>query len=168
MRKKAAIELSANFLVVIILSIVIVGFSVYILTTMVSKAKELGSMTQEDLDQRIESLQCSGIVCTAINYKQIERGKFDTFGVKVFNTGMTPGELFTIKVSQASPASPQLNWQPKDYQFNIQQNDEARIGIGIEVPKNTTSGTYIFNVNITKAGQTAIYGYPQQIRVEVP
>jgi len=166
MRKKAAIELSANFLVVIILSIVILVGSVYLLTTVVSKARELSAMTQDDLDKRIESMQCTNLVCFAVNQKQIERGKFDVFGLKVFNNGQTQGENFILTVSQASPSDSQLNWQPKTYDFRVRLNDETRIGVGIEVPKNASSGTYIFNANVQK--DNAIYGYPLQFRVEVP
>jgi hypothetical protein len=166
MRKKAAIELSANFLVVIILSIVILVGSVYLLTTVVGKARELSAMTQDDLDKRIESLQCTDLVCFAVNYKQIERGKFEVFGLKVFNNGQTQGEDFKLTVNQTSPLAPQLNWQPKTYEFRARLNDEARIGVGIEVPKNASSGIYIFNANVYK--DNSIYGNTIQFRVEVP
>ena len=66
---KKGIELSVNFLVVLILSIVIISFGIYLLTSVVGKASELSKMTQEDLNKRIETLQCSGNVCFAVNYK---------------------------------------------------------------------------------------------------
>ena len=160
---KKGIELSINFLVVIILSIVIVTFSVIILTSIVGKAGELNKMTQEDLDKRIESLQCTGIVCFAVNYKELERGDFHIFGLKVFTRD--EGN-FELKVEQASPATPKLLFQPKNYTFSLDGNDETRIGIGFEIPKNATSGLYIFNVKILKGTQA--YGNPQQIRIDIP
>lgn len=159
---RKAITLSVNFLVIIILSIVIISFSVYILTAVVGKAGELSKMTQEDLDKRIETLQCSGQVCFAVNYKVIERGEFGVFGLKIFTKD--PGN-FKVNIEQV-PGQYELSYQPKNLTFSLRGNDEKRIGIGIEVPENVSSGLYIFNVNVEK--DNTPYPPPQQIRVEVP
>ena len=165
---KKGIELSVNFLVVIIISIDIIGFSVYILTTVVGRAGELSRMTQEDLNKRIETLQCTGIVCFAVNYKEIKRGEFDIFGLKIFNTGAEAE--FSLDIA---PVKPGLSFVPESGEtFRIGGNEEKRIGIGIEVPKNATSGIYIFNIGVTRTsiaeGTTEEYPPKQQIRIEVP
>lgn len=160
---KKAIELSVNFLVIIILSIVIVGFSSYILISVVTKAGDLSRMTQQDLDKRIESLHCSGKVCIAVNYKQMERGEFSVFGLKIFNNLQEQ----EFKVITTSTQEQTLYFQPIQYNVTIKGNEEKRIGIGFEIPKSAVSGIYIFNI-IVKDQNEKQYGNPQQIRIKVP
>jgi len=150
-----------NFLVVIILSIVIISFSVFLLTSIVGKAGELSKMTQDDLDKKIENLQCSGNICFAVNYKMIERGGFHIFGLKIHSS---EAGNFVVEINPVSRN--ELLYQPKQYDFILRGNDEARIGLGFEVPKNASSGIYIYNVDVTRNGQP--YPPKQQIRIEVP
>jgi hypothetical protein len=160
---KRGITLSVNFLVVIILALVILGFSVYFLMSVVSGAKGLADVTQDDLDKKIESIQCEGLVCVPVNYKQINAGKFDIFGVRVYNDGERRD--FELKVD-AYKTVPGIFYQPTNLTFNLRANEEKRIGIGFEVSKGTPAGIYIFNVRVYKANNV-LHGSPSQIRVEV-
>ena len=165
MQNKKGITLSVNFLVVIILALVILGFSVYFLASIISRAKGLGEMTQQDLDKKIESIQCEGIVCIPINYKQIERGKFDIFGIKIYNN---KGEFHTFKVEVNAVSKNVLGilWAPKELDVPIRTNEEKRIGIGFQIEKNTPPGIYIFNVKVyDQSGEQ--YGSTAQIRIGV-
>ena len=83
MNKKGAIELSVNFLVISRLAIVIVGFSFYIFFTVFGEAQDLSDLTQEQLNERIEDLQCDGTVCMSSSYKKMNRGDLNLFGVKI-------------------------------------------------------------------------------------
>lgn len=164
MSKKAAIELSMNFLVIIILAIVILGFSFYLFFSVYGKAQELGELTQAQLNERVEELQCDGVVCISSNYQKLHRGKFHLFGVKITNTGEE--SEFIVNVEHVPVDEQTLNYVPKEYPITIGQNKEGRVGIGIAVPKEAASGIYIFNVDVTRNG--FLYGTKQQIRVEVP
>lgn len=164
MNKKAAVELSMNFLVIVILAVVIVGFSFYIFFTIFGKAEELSELTQERLNERVEALQCDGVVCMPSTYKKLPRGKSHLFGVKILNTG-DDGE-FTLDVNHLD--EPTLNYAPRNpYPVFVKRNKEERVGIGVDVPKNASSGVYIFNVEVLDPAG-APYGPKQQIRIEVP
>ncbi len=159
---KKAIELSVNFLVIIILAIVIVGLSFYILFTVFGEASELGELTQEQLNERVENLQCDGIVCMPLTSKTLYRGQSHLFGVKILNTG-AKGD-FIVKVIHLD--EPTLNYVPQTYVINIDSNQEEPVGIIVDVPKNASSGVYIFNIDVSDPSNTP-YGR-QQLRIEVP
>ena len=60
MLNKRGIELSLNFLVVLIISIVIFGFGVKFIYNLSSQATDLQQLTIGDLDERIGNLACEG------------------------------------------------------------------------------------------------------------
>jgi hypothetical protein len=163
MKNKRGITLSVNFLVVIILALVILGFSVYFLMDIISGAKGLADATQDDLDKKIESIQCEGLVCVPVNYKQIQAGKFDIFGVRVYNDGERRDFELTVDAYKTAPG---IFYQPTNLTFNLRANEEKRIGIGFEVAKGTPAGLYIFDVKVNKKGD-GLHGSPNQIRIEV-
>ncbi len=162
MHKKAAIELSVNFLVIIILAIVIVGFSFFIFFTVFMEAQDLSDLTQEQMNERIEELQCDGTVCMSSTYRKMNRGDFHLFGIKILNTG----EDAEFKVIVNATDKLTLNYVPKEYEVSIEQNKAEPVAIGIKVQKDQTSGIYIFNIHVEKGGIS--YGNTQQIRIEVP
>ena len=182
MLKKGAIELSVNFLVIIIISIVIFGFGVYFISKLSATATDLTQMTVSELDQKIASLVCEGFdrVCIGTEKKVIQKKKFDVFGIKIFN--VMPTQNFDIIVSTPSdklgikfdktdiplpPASTPLIVNPTSRSVNIGQNEEKNIGIGVQVPPNAIPGTYILNVEI-KSQNGNQYTPTQKLYVEVP
>ena len=163
MMNKKAVELSVNFLVVIILAIVIVGLSFYILFTVFGEASELGELTQEQLNERVENLQCDGIVCMPLTSKILHRGQSHLFGMKILNTGAKND--FIVKVIPFD--EPTLNYVPQTpYVINIDANQEEPVGIVVDVPKDASSGIYIFNIDVYVGDD--IYAPRQQLRIEVP
>ena len=60
-----------------------------------------------------------------------------------------------------------LVWVPETRSVFIDKNEEVAIGIGVQVPANAVSGTYIFNVDIfTQDGKP--YSNVQKLYVDVP
>src|SRR3989344_2739291 len=98
MLKKGAIELSVNFLVIIIISIVVFGFGVYFISKLSATAADLTQMSASELDQKIAGLVCEGYyrVCIGTEKKVIQKKKFDVFGIKIFN--VESDQYFTVKV----------------------------------------------------------------------
>lgn len=179
MLKKGAIELSVNFLVIIIISIVIFGFGVYFISTLSSKATDLTRMTTTELDQKIADLVCEGYdrVCIGTEKKTIAKKNFDVFGIRIFN--VMPTQDFDITVTppvdklgiryDKTPiplTSSQLIVNPGSRSVNIGQNEERNIGIGVQVPPNAVPGIYILNVEI-KIGSNQ-YVPIQKLYIEVP
>jgi len=167
---RKAITLSINFLVIIILSLVIVSLSIYFFTTILTKAKSLASYTQEELDKKIESIQCEGLVCIPINYKKIHPGEFTIFGMKIFNDADSEAKFnLASSCSGVSAENAQLECEDNiniltHKQVQIPARSEKRIAIGVEAKKNALPGMYIITINVSRNNEP--YGV-QQIRVEV-
>jgi len=179
MLKKGAIELSVNFLVIIIISIAVFGFGVYFISKLSATATDLTQMTASELDQKIANLVCEGFdrVCIGTEKKVIQKKNFDVFGIKIFN--VMPTQYFDITISPPTDklgirydntpiplASSPLIVNPSSRSVNIGQNEEKNIGIGVQVPPNAVPGTYILNVEI-KVGSNQ-YVPIQKLYVEVP
>ncbi len=178
MFNKRSIELSLNFIVIFIISVIIFGFGIKFISNLSSEATELQEITISELDQRIGNLVCEGAdrVCIGIDRKTIKRSNFDVFGIKIINILDSPD--FEIKVSPSSPAgfkkdkspisSSNLIVIPKERTINIEKNEEKSFAIGIQVPQNAVSGTYIFNVEITEKQNGNPYSPIQKLYVDVP
>ena len=176
---KRGIELSMNFIVILIISIVIFGFGVNFISRLSSQAKDLQELTVGELDDRIGNLICEGStrVCVGIDRKTINRKKFDVFGLKIIN--VLDRREFNIDITRPSPPSPSgydrnnvaiqrddLIWNPKTRTVLIEKNEEKNLGIGIQVPADAVPGTYIFNVEIKQADGN-FYSATQKLYVDV-
>lgn len=168
---KKGIELSLNFLVTIIITLVIFTLGIKFIHNLASEATELESLTTDQLDKRTGQMLCESTdrVCIGISKKMIPKGKFDVFGIRIIN--ILDGQDFGIVIEKPSPSGYTKNNDPIEtnninlkYRSNvfIERNDEESIGIGIEVPKDAVSGTYIFNVRVQP------YDEIYKIYVEVP
>ena len=181
MLNKKAIELSLNFLVILIISIIIFGFGIRFISKLSSTATDLQDLTIGELDQRIGNLICEGSdrVCVGIDRKTIKRTKFDVFGLKIVN--ILDSQNFDVIVSRPTPPSPSgytknkqeiptdnLIWSPRIRpSVFIEKNEEKVLGIGVQVPADAVPGTYIFNVKIqTQIGEP--YSAVQKLYVDVP
>jgi len=177
-KNKKAIALSVNMLVVIILAVVIFSFGVYFLYSNISKAFELKGIVDEDLDRQMETIICNNPVCLSSNYKKIYRKELEVVGLRIYNTlpndanfriVMTPAGAFDKEGSDINStlyyvvgAEEPIN----ERTITLSSRTEDSIGIGIEVPRDAESGTYVYNINVYANNQD--YPPPQQIRVEVP
>lgn len=174
---KKAIELSLNFIVILIISIIIFGFGVRFIQKLSSQAIELQELTISELDEKIGNLVCEGSerVCVGIDRKVVQRKKFDVFGLKIIN--ILDSQEFEITVSPSDPIGykkdktpvegPALTINPQSRAIKINKNEEKSIGIGVQVPANAVSGTYIFNVEI-KQQDGKPYSQVQKLYVDVP
>ena len=178
MHGKKAIELSLNFIIIIIISLVIFSFGIVFISNLFSKADDLSKVTLDKLDESISSLVCEGSerVCIGTERKVIPKKKFDVFGIKLLNILDT--QDFEIAVTRPNPPGYRKNknpilpnedtltWKARPL-VNIQKNEEAKVGIGIQVPEDAIAGTYIFNVEI-KSADGQLYVSIQKLYVEVP
>ena len=180
MSNKQAVELSLNFIVILIISIALFGFGVIFIRNLFSQATDLRDLTLEELDERIAELICEGSdkVCIGIDSKTIKRKEYAVFGLKILN--VLDSQEFEIKVdppqdylgykkdgSKIDTTSLPLIRYPESRTVVIKQNEEVKLGIGIQVPSTAVSGTYIFNVNIID-GEGISYSSVQKLWVEVP
>jgi len=169
---KKGIELSINFLVTIIIALTIFGFGVKFIYNLASEATELESLTTSELDKRIGDLLCESTdkVCIGIDKKVIQKGNFDVFGIKIINIQ----DVTDFEITVDRPDIPgytlnnnpitedELIWNPKSRTERLEREEERELGLGISVPKNAQSGTYIFDVRVEP------YGTLHKLYVEVP
>ena len=177
MNTKRGIELSLNFIVMLIISIAIFGFGVRFIYNLSSQAIELKDLTSKELDDRVADLLCSSSqkICIGTDKKVIQKGKFDVFSIKVLNVG--DAQTLEVHVTRPNPSAytkqntpipnDVLKWAPESRVDRFERNEEHKFGIGIEVPPSALSGTYIFDVKVIKADGTA-YATTQKLYVEVP
>lgn len=177
---KKAIELSINFIVIIIISLVVFSFGVRYIYQLGSEANKLKDMAVEELDRKIGSLACEGSerVCLGIGTKTIKKGHFDVFGLRITNV-LDDNYEFNIEVNSSTIVYtkkgeeiisdenklPKLKYRTEP--FLIKQNEESDLGIGVEIPKNAKSGTYVLDVKVYPyytLDNTTLY----QIYVDVP
>ncbi len=175
--EKRGIELSLTFLVTIILAVVIMAFGVRFLYSLASEATGLDKTSTEQLDKRFAELSCSSNdkVCIGIIRKVIQKGKTNAFGLKIINIGAT--SEFKAEVSPSKAFDKQnneiennINFKYNSNQMTIEKNEEKRLGISFEVPKNAESGTYVFDVLVKYKADDEFGQYDdlQKIYVEVP
>lgn len=176
MLNKKAIELSMNFIVILIISIIIFGFGIRFIAQLSSQATELQDLTISDLDSRIANLVCEGSdrVCVGADRKTIQKSKFDVFGIKIVNILDT--QAFDIVIKRPAPSgytqnnnpiqSDNLIANPASRSVVIEKNEEKNLGIGVQVPRDAKPGTYIFNIEISTA--KGPYSAVQKLYVDVP
>mgnify|MGYP001613882093 CR=1 FL=1 len=183
MLNKKSMELSLNFLVIIIISITIFGFGILFISNLASEAEDLRDMTLDQIDQQISGLACEGSdrICIVAEKKKIQRGKVSIFGIKILNVLSTSSgsyDRFQVVARASSPigykkdnspiTSPALiiNPPPPGRDVNINKNEDKIVGIGVQVPKDAPiGGTYIIDVEIRNGGN--LYVPLQKLYVEV-
>ena len=177
MKGKRGIELSMNFIVVLIISIVVFAFGIRFIYKLVSDTNDFAGMTFDQLDDAISSLICgsSDRVCITGDQKEVRRDQIAVFGIKIMN--VLDSQNFNIIVTRPSPGGytknnkeifgDKIDWKPKIRSVYIASNEEMKVGVGIYVPKTAVSGDYIFNVDI-RSQDGSPYSNMQKFYVNMP
>ncbi len=168
MMHKKGLQLSIQFLVLLILAIAIFGYSVNFMYDLFGKASQLEKMAFDQLDKQVESLTCgTQQVCLGTARKTIARGSFKIFGLRVLNSKSEQSDFSVIV--QDSGIRPEgadlLFFKPDTRTFSLNAGDVKTLGIGVEVPSTAKSGNYVLNVKVTSNG--AQYGDLETYKVNV-
>ncbi|MBS3135709.1 hypothetical protein J4401_02000 [Candidatus Woesearchaeota archaeon] len=174
---KGAIELSVNFLVVLILSLAIFGFGIVFIYNLAGGAESLKDLTLTELDSRIADLKCQGnqILCLSQASFDLKPKDLVIVGLKIRNVVETEDFYITAElgsylsdgaVKDIPPNA--IKILPENRKEKIGQNQEANLGIALELDKGAQHGTYIINVDVYK-GNSAVLGnkYDKQQKVYV-
>jgi hypothetical protein len=181
MNKKAAIGLSMNVLVVIIISLVILGGGITLLYKFIGGAEDLHTQLKEQTDQELERLLVDKgkKVALPMNFKSLYRGDNHVFGVGILNIDQQAyGNQFRIEVELSSFYN-ELNEDNTDSvnvnleqwllynkkPLSISENDHDKEYVYINVPKEALRGKYIFNVRIFS--EDSQYGNTQKVNIDV-
>lgn len=177
MLNKKAMELSLNFIVIIIISIIIFGFGIRFISNLSSEAVKIQDIAIDDLDERISNVVCEGSdrVCIGNERMPIRRKELGVFGLKILNVldsqefevTVTPSNPLGYKKDNTPITNPPLLVNPPSRNVYIGKNEEAKVAIGVQVPPNAASGTYILNVDIKLKQTGELYSTVQKLYVDV-
>lgn len=154
---KKAIELSINFIVILILSIVIMSSSFILVRQFFGKATEMKAKLDSDTETQIRGLLVSGQrVAIPLHTKEAKIGEFVTFGVGISNIlkGGGSSDTFTISVEDdnCKPIGGSgAEIDAKDYipQITIDKNDQNIALIGVDTAKGAHGTTYKCDIHVT-------------------
>ncbi len=182
-KNKRAIELSINFIVMLVLGIAMFGSGLMFASKFFSKAEQIKGNLDSQTEKQIEKLLDSGSsTVIPISQKEIFRNKFDTFGIGVlaklsgdYSMTVSQGDAFTKSKETISWNIADWDLQPGLTQkLTLEKNKKGKYMVGVTVPRTAEKGTYIFIVTISYTDPTNTnanlpeYDNPMQFFVKVP
>lgn len=178
--KKGVVSLSINVLVIIIISLVILGLGVSLLFKFIGTSVDVKTDLDERTSQQIESLLVDKgqIVALPLHVKTVFPGSQPIFGIGVLN--INDLDEFTLQTSLSTyideqgkgQTSPELITKAQDWllyspaPFTVKQNENEKLSILVNVPKDAPPGQYIFNAKIFNSKKEQ-YGNTQKFTVIV-
>ena len=177
MKKNASIQLGINFIVVMILSIVILGLGLGIMTKATSTASQWDAQVSKINQERLaKNLNNGELTSVFPRVQTVDRGDLARFAIGINNelpstTGSTDFYIELELDKAQGGEAPNILYVKGP--FTIKHNERRiDIGVGIEVSKKTKSGEWIYNVNICKntecdEAKTNRYSKIQKLQVNV-
>ena len=178
---KKAIELSVNFLVIIVLSLVMLSLGVILINKFFEAAEDIKTDLDSQTEAGIQSLLEQGkMVAVPINRKTIIRGEHDIFGLGILNIKDSGDFKVVVRASDgfepesnnyASISTDNFAGWPLYFteEFNLDRDQRRSIGIAIIVDKTALRGTYIFDVEVSYCTPYCVpYDTLKKIFVQVP
>ena len=191
--KKAALELSVNFLVILIISVVVLGFGIYLMQQIFAGANETVLTWNDRMKAEIESaLDDGSLVAVSFDTKDVHNGELATFGVGLLNINDPATSTFTMTVSfkeayrtgQTNPFCARTGTPPCSgpnlwlkssqvipiptgltLQYTLKKYERKDdILIGVE-PVNAEKGRYLYELSVTSSGSP--YGNKEVLIVNV-
>lgn len=173
------IELSLNFFVTIIISLVVLTASLSLLYKFVAQSE----VTQQDLDERTKGeiaalLDQGNQITIPFSRQTLPKREEHVFGVGILNVLEQKEFKLVVELSSAeSKTGIDISKDVKldqwvsyiDTPFVLKKNERHAIKILATVPKEAAAGTYIFNVKVLEMGpQPRVYDNIKKIVITVP
>jgi hypothetical protein len=147
-KNKKGIELSINFIVILILSIAIFGFGIVFLRNMMEEVEDITKITEKDFENHMENLLCdsSEKMCIGTNRKEINRNRVGFFTLGIRNT-YDEIKDFYIDVEEDEDFQSDSEIKVKlNNELRLEPNEHEQVGIAVGVPGGIEKGTYVLNV----------------------
>ena len=180
---KKGIELSVNFLVMIIISLAVLAMALTFTKNIYTKTQEIRLEVDRQTEERIESLLDDGSrIVIPYTRKEVKRGDLGIFAVGVLNV-LGSASTFNVELEFSSAFNKDKEAilpieltliAPDPNQKEINNNDNHKFSFGVNVPKTAKSGTYIIDVTVEydDGGGFKPYGDPaypvNKVFVSVP
>ncbi|HII69137.1 TPA: hypothetical protein HA270_04630 [Candidatus Woesearchaeota archaeon] len=164
--KKAAIELSVNFLVIILISIAVFGMGIWFTQKIFAGATKQQETYYQQFEDQLDDLSCGNYdrVCIGKDTKRIDNSRAAVFWLRTLNVlGDEMNYKISVVFSQAFDDSNEIcldaNVPPllacgtwlisyNENEITLPNNEDDKNVIVIVAPKDAPKGTYIFNVNV--------------------
>jgi hypothetical protein len=166
MKSKKGVELSANFIVMLIIAIAILAFGLVFGRNLFSAAQEMKSELDQRTQRQIESMLDDGSkVILPITTKEVKKGNTALFGFGILNINdESTNNQFLVRVSNVKGVKPDGTnpvsapnilidnfndylLYDDDFQI-IERNNKETMGIAVSIPTGVESGTYSFSVYV--------------------
>lgn len=188
MNRKGAIQLSAGFLVILLLSLVVFGIGLTLMTKIFMGAEDIkNNLDAKTATQIRHSLKGSNIVSLPFNRLTVARKKHDIAGVGILNKlGMS--STFSVHVTcnaalshddvvvcDESSGGDGCNfcddWTISDIDgISLENNEDMVSDVLVAIPSDAETGRYVFNVEVrcTAPNTCSPYGSVKKLYVTVP
>ncbi len=183
MKNKKAIELSVNFLVILIIAIVVFGFGIYLVFKFFGAAPDITEGISSQLQQEINQMLSQGEkVALPINQQTVQDGKGYTFWLGISNMlNNAETNSFTISANLNKFIAPDDTVYTSGTIFNnakaklniiyvlsyvLKNGGQKSIPIAVSVLRGAPSGNYIIDVLVTESGTP--YSPLQKLYITVP
>jgi len=152
---RKAIQLSVNFMVILIITLIVFGMAMYLLNMFFGTAKEIKENIDTQTEKEIQRVLFSGErVAMPINRKEIKRGSSGVFGLGILN--VESGPEFTIKIehgpliqnNEIVDPNPTTLKILQEYNKTIKNNEHVVVPIPVRVPRGAAVGTYILDLYV--------------------
>lgn len=179
---KRGIELSINFIVMLVLAIAVFAGGLVFAAKFFGHAEKVRGNLDSQTERQIEKLLDSGApVVMPISTKEVFRNEFETFGLGIlarfsgkYKVSVGFDQAFRKDKSQITSIYAQDWIQLPSSEMTLTKNEKGKFLIGVQVPKDAEKGTYIFRVKVSyedpenPANNIDEYDNPLQMIVKVP
>lgn len=181
MNKKAALELPVNMLVVVIISIVILASGITLMYKFIDSAGDFKAKIDAKTDAELERLLVDQgqKVALPLYTATVERGGTHVFGIGILNI-IEETMQFRVEVELSKVVDVQEQditasvdkaaveqWLLYDFElFSLQQNENKKIALSVNVDDAALPAQYIFNAKVFLADGNQ-YGNTQKFIVMV-
>jgi len=143
-RRRGSIELSVNFLVVIIISIILLGFGIQLMAKFMKGADVMRKNVGEQEQDMLKGILSTGSRVALIpSISDAERGGYANFDLGISNElGEQKSFVVKMEIDQRTPSTIKILYIPGPYV--IKNNAQHFVPITLKVPKETAHGTYLF------------------------
>lgn len=154
MKHKKGIELSVNFLVVIIISLAMLGMAVVFFNKFFAGAKTIQASYDKQTEEELESLLVQGKkVAIPFTREEIRAGETAVFGLGILNVAGGEREFFIeiecdkfIRDDGSTAGCPSVEDPLFPSSKILKNNEHLKVPIAIPTKKSAQLGTYVYNL----------------------
>lgn len=183
MNRKAALGLSIELLVVIIISLVILGAGIAFLYQIIGGAEDLKDQLDERTAQELERLLVDQgqQVALSRHAATLFPGESKVFGLGILNTRTEETFTITVELSKALDAEGTVRYDDENpdtsvkkmvrrwllyntAEFQLKENEHRAEAILVSLPNDAAKGTYIYDVIVL---DSAGLQYGQRLKLTI-